>query len=694
MVCNINRLLESSQRSDVRGYNIYSSGIRDFKRPSSEQPIIKKWDIPSLGLTGKIAIGHEINITDLIAPVISADGAELDFCVTRNRWTPAFMDTYYRCKPVGEYKVSGLIAVRERKCFTKDDAFISHMTISNDGRQSVRIKVTLSLPLNKISDGIYSIEEKIIPRSIRKALTLVGFVAAKTDTGDCCELIIPPQGRVQIRYGFAFSALNADDAERSLCEALKHPDPFFDSEVRFNDWMEAHAPRLQIENLDLLKIYYYRFFVIKTAIHTPSSLIPDSDYIGQIVYESPFGNWFGAAVGLPIPLQIEEMKWMRNAGAVRSHIANWCRGFGAMRGYIQFTPMAIWKLYMQTGDKELVSECYEAVKQYTLLKCSSNYRELPVTTGSWVTGAEYQPSFYQHTEPKWDWRCDNEGKNQGFSLTRLYRVDECVMHAANLCACQRMAELLEMKDDCGVFSSRAASAIESIKEICWNEEKSFFFDASADSRAQCDEAYCYDGFLPMMFSLFGAEYHSVFRHLLEDEHFDSGFSLTSVNKDCPMYWFDNCIAGPVASSPEEPHPYGCSWNGPVWPFAVSLVLDALGNASYTDESLRDSFKRLFTEYTELHFDFGDHSTPCICEHYRPTDGISFSPFTEYFHSEWINLFLSYYLGIRISESGISFEPITSEEFSLEGVMIRGKAYRFTQEIKNGRLCREIQAIED
>ena len=93
MVCNINRLLESSQRSDVRGYNIYSSGIRDFKRPSQEQPIIKKWDRPSLGLTGKIAIGHEINITDLIAPVISADGAKLDFCVTRNRWTPAFMDT-------------------------------------------------------------------------------------------------------------------------------------------------------------------------------------------------------------------------------------------------------------------------------------------------------------------------------------------------------------------------------------------------------------------------------------------------------------------------------------------------------------------------------------------------------------------------------------------------------------------------
>ena len=159
-----------------------------------------------------------------------------------------------------------------------------------------------------------------------------------------------------------------------------------------------------------------------------------------------------------------------------------------------------------------------------------------------------------------------------------------------------------------------------------------------------------------------------------------------------MYWFDNCITGPTASSLSEPHPYGCSWNGPVWPYAVSLMLEALGNASYSESSLSPTFSRLFTEYTDLHFDYGDRSTPCICEHYRPTDAISFSPYTEYFHSEWINLFFSYFLGIRVCEEEISFKPLTDKEFVLDGIIIKGKAYCFSQKKCDGEIKQSITEL--
>jgi len=100
------------------------------------------------------------------------------------------------------------------------------------------------------------------------------------------------------------------------------------------------------------------------------------------------------------------------------------------------------------------------------------------------------------------------------------------------------------------------------------------------------------------------------------------------------------------------------------------------------------------EYTDLHFDFGDRSTPCICEHYRPSDAMSFSPYTEYFHSEWLNLFFSYYLGIRVTENGISLEPITEEDFFIEGVTINGKCYSFSQENKNGKSFCDIQICKE
>lgn len=689
---NINLLLENSKRSDVRGYNIYTCGKKDFIRPSAENPVIEKWDKPSLGLHGMAAIGHEIDKKDIILPCLSVNGNSLELLPVRNRWTPAFMDTYYRSKPFGEYKKSGLIAIREKKCFTENDTFISHLTVYNDGREPITVTVSLSTPFEKVSDSIYSVYAKIMPMGILKEMYLTGFAAASTDRGNCVELTIPAQSNTTLKYGFAFCSDSDKQALSSLEKAFDIVDPFAESEARFNEWMDKNAPALNCNDPDILKIYYYRFFVIKSAIHTPSSVLPSTDYKGQCVYESPFGDWFGTPIGLPIPLQIREMQWMKDTSVLRSNISNWCHGCGVMQGYIQFTPMAIWGLYLQTNDITIVSDCYEAVKDYTLKHGGVDGDPLPITTGSWVTGAEYQPAFYQHVEPKWDWRYDSEGAKKGFPESKLYRIDECVMYAANLIACKNMAALLESSADYESFSSRVDSAVEKMLNIFWNEEKQFFFDADTVNVKSCDEAYGYDGFLPMMFSIFGDKYHTVFDKLRRGERFDSGFALTSVGKDCPMYWFDNCIAGPTASSVAEPHEYSCSWNGPVWPFAVSLVLEALGSAAYSNKSLNDTFIRLFTEYTDLHFDFGDRSTPCICEHYRPTDAISFSPYTEYFHSEWLNLFFSYYLGIRVTKQGVSFDPMTDKEFSVDGIVIKGKTYRISQKKINGKLCSEMSEL--
>ena len=689
---NINRLLENSRRSDVRGYNIYTCGKQNMDRPSKENPLLKQWDDAALGLHGMAAIGHQIDKTDLILPIISLNGTPLRFELRRNRWTPAYMDTYYRCQPFGEYSKSGLIAIRERKCFTEDDTFISHLTLFNDGRESVTLELSLSVPFEKISDGVYSAYAKIMPGSLCKEMFLKGFACAKTNVGEKAVFTIPALSKVELRYGFSFSAESSSAASEALNYALAFNDPFSEAEERFNKWMEQHAPALNIDDYDLLKIYYYRFFVIKSSIHEPSAVLYESDYKGQCVYESPFGSWFGAPVGLPIPLQIEDMKWMKDTSALRSHIANWCEGHGITQGYIQFTPMAIWETFIQTGDRNIISDSYEKVKKYVLKKAPDPEVKLPITIGSWVTGAEYQPSFYQYTEEKWDWRYDSEGTKNGFHLRKLYRLDECVMFAANLRACEKMARLLGMTEDALFFGARTEEALGQMKKLFWNEEKKFFFDFDPEIGKQCDEAYGYDGFMPMMFSLFGQDYYSVFEKLRKDERFDCGFALTSVAKDCPMYWFDNCITGPTAASLSEPHSYGCSWNGPIWPYSISLVLEALGNASYSDPSLSLIFNRLFIEYTDLHFDCGDRSTPCICEHYRPTDAISFSPFTEYFHSEWINLFISYYLGIRVSNGEISFAPLTDKDFVLDDVIINGKAYRFSQEKRNGEINRNVTEL--
>ena len=679
-IYNVNRFLENSKRSDVWGYNIYSRGKSKNAR---------NWDPPSLGLTGDISIGHELDSKDIVVPQFSINGKVQDFVPQRNRWTPAFMDTYYRSKPSGEYKKSGFLSIRERKCFTENDVFVSHLTLTNDSRKALEVSVSLIVAYPLVSESIYQVEAKIMPKSIEKELTLKGFLAADFNGKDSKTFTIPPQSSVQLRYGFAFSNLSADKAKDALTAALDVSDPFTDSEKRFNKWMTDNAPMLQTENTDLLKVYYYRFFVIKCAIHEPLSLLPESEFKGQCVYESPFGGWFGAPVGLPIPLHTEEMKWMKDTAVLRSNIRNWCRGIGTMQRYIQHTPMAIWNFYQQTGDKSILTEFYESIRKFTLSLIKKTDTVLPKCVGSWITGAEYQPSFYQYTTPPWDWRHDHEGVKLGFNKTTLHRVDESVMYAANILACKLMAEQLGKTEDADYFSNVAESVLSEIENLLWNEDKHFFFDFDPSVGKPCDQAYSYDGFTPLMYGLFDGKFLSVFEHLRENGRFDGEFGVTSVDKECPMYWFDNCIAGPTESSPAEPHQYGCSWNGPIWPFAVSLVLEALGYATYQNRNLIPVFNRIFADYTELHFDFGDRTVPCIREHYRPSDGTTFSIYTEYFHSEWINLLMSYYLGIRVEEDGIDFCPATEECFSVSGVVIKGKSYRFTQEMKDGVLTRSI-----
>lgn len=686
---NINRFLENSVRSDVRGYNIYTRGKRELNRLKAGETTIEQWDEPGLGLPGMISIGHEIDVLDIVVPKFSIFGKDLSFDVMRHHWTPAYSDTMYRCRPHGEYKKSGLITVRERKCFDENDTFISCLTISNDGKDEAYLKIDLSVPYRRVSDGVFSVSSKVMPGSLGKKFELKGFLCAKTKLGDCTRVRVPALSSVEIRYGLAFSPTSANSAIAAVNKALKATDPIKEAEDRFNAWFDKNAPVLKTDNTDLLKIYYYRLFVVKSAIHTPQTVIPSSDFKGECVYESPFGGWFGAPVGLPFPLQVEEMKWLKTKDSLISHIENWCHGYGATQGYIQFTPMAIWDLYLMTGDKEIIEKFYESALKFTLRKTEPGTLELPVTDGSWITGAEYQPAFYQHTDPEWDWRFDSEGQKLGYHRMLLYRLDECVMHLLNTKACRMMAGLLSRSDDEATLSQRESFVLEKIRETFWNEEKEFFFDVDKESGKQCDMAPGYDGFMPMMRELFGDKFHSVFKKLEKGGIFDSGFGMTSIGKNCPMYWFDNCITGPTAASLSEPHPYGCCWNGPIWPFAISLALESLGDASYGDMELKDTFNRLFLEYTELHFNLGDRSAPCIVEHYRPTDGVPFSPQTEYFHSEWVNLLFSYYFGINITERGVTFYPLTDEEFTVEDVVIKGKSYTFSQKLENGKLTKKV-----
>ncbi len=697
---NINSFLSSPWRSDLFGFNMASRGTENGdpeRHPENRDGGVEprgQWRAPQPGMQGTLALGHQVPINDALKLKIFINDKETALNITRNRWTPAFMNTAYR-SDVDKiyYPNSGTIAFCEKKAILRNDVFVSHLKITNERREDVNIKIDFNTPFEKISDGLYSVDTQTVPRGLRAVYPIHGFVAMKSDLGtDTVTVCVPANKTITVRYSMAFAPADdgADAAVNAVNEALSKDGPFAENELAFNRWFSENVPVFDCEDPDVEKIYYYRFYLIYRSIHEPSLWIKDHPIPGKCMYESPYGSWFGTVIGLPIPWQIGESSWLKNTSVTENQIKNWSENRVNHQNYIQFTPWAVWQYYKLHGSKEWLASIYDGFAKYGKNIVSAN--EVPITDGSWKTGAEYQPAFYQYTDEPWDWRYDNEGVKIGFKRKAIYRADEISYTVLSLKGCAEMARELGHDVDCAEFLAAAEKLTDFIKEKLWDNEKKFFYGYDPAVEKRCDMAACYDGFAPYIGNIVGKKYFSGFEKLWEEDGFFSEYGALSAERSCPMFWYDNCIAGPTVSSVAEPHEYGCSWNGPVWPYANSVVSQALGTAAKIDSRFADRWLDFFKGYTELHFMYGDRATPVICEHYRPDDGASFSPFFDYFHSGWIDQFMHFYAGIQIQGNGVVFKPFAKDAFSLRGVKIGDNLYDFIRH-EDGSLEKKRAAVK-
>ena len=132
---NINRLLENSVRNELMGENLFT-----FRRANDAAKLRKwqedgreilhpatVWGEPAPLMSGVLGIAHQTDISDALSLSVYKNGELLRLRSVRNRWTPAFMETYYRSEPLGEYKRAGTLVVKETKAITHGDCFISHI---------------------------------------------------------------------------------------------------------------------------------------------------------------------------------------------------------------------------------------------------------------------------------------------------------------------------------------------------------------------------------------------------------------------------------------------------------------------------------------------------------------------------------------------------------------------------------------
>ncbi|QJE96790.1 MGH1-like glycoside hydrolase domain-containing protein [Luteolibacter luteus] len=708
-VGNINRYLSNSARTDLVGQDMwttlkeYSDGrVSRPDTPESEIPQVpeENWGRPQLGMQGVFCAGHQTPIQNLVAISASESSGEgtspVKLVVTRHQWTPAWMESRYRALPSGKPGTSplaGYLSIKETKCITPEDVFVAELEILNDQREPGTFDLELLHPELK-ADGnegrvTFTAVTNVggVAREGGKGWEIngSGWLSSKGDLTPGKGLVVPPQKTLRLRYAFAIDHVGTSDSRQRVEAALSEASPFKRNEAAFNAWFEKNVPAFQTTEPDILKLYYYRWFLVKRSIHDPKNFIADHPYKRPSIYESPIGDWFCAVIGLPIPVQLQETRWLRDITPGKNHILNWAeRVHYQYREYLQFTPAAMWNFYKIHPDPEIRSAVAQPATDYAWKDVPVHGQpQLPVQEGSWPTGAEYQPNFYQFTKPDaWDWRHDVQGHKQGFPYAKSVRLDKASFTIANLYGAANFMEELGNTKSFNDSRNQADRMLKTIKDKHWKD--GFFYAAKPESYALADQAACYDGFLPFLFGMLrDPQYFSAFDKFFDPAWFWSDYPITTVAKNNPMYWTGNAIAGPTASSVENPHSYPCCWNGPMWNYNNSAMCEALGSVASSPggERYREGWVEFHHRWSDSHFVYGDRSVPCAMEHLRPTDASNFRrQVVDYFHSAWLDSTFSYWAGIRVTDKRdkVIFDPFTKEDFTLEHVPSGGRELTFVQ----------------
>ena len=453
MPLDANAELGSAYRCDLPGPEVWTStcggksldGTADgyFK---TEVPA-RRFGVPAPGMSGLLYVVHMVSgLKDPVRLEIVEDNVRVALVPVRNRWTPSFMTTYYRslpnaASPADEKRV-GRIVLKERKAILSDNTFLAEATIKNTSSLPLKCRVSVRTGGDLPAPGSPAKAWRFVTKSMNRDAERVTYAACDTSFGGgIAPLELPPHGEHTFRYALAFSPDSTSDAKDRIVRALAGSDAFAANARAFNDWFARNVPRLETGNPDLLKMYLYRWFVVKRGTHDARRVIPDHEYPRRAVYESPVGSWYGCVIGLPVPVQIQEIAWMRDPGVLRDHVLNWCEKVRGYRGYIQYTGQAIVQALENHPSEAFARQILPAVTQFARASAGNDPARLPVQRGSWSTGAEYQPNFYQFTEPKWDFRHDSEfAKKEGFPVAQLVRLDTAIYAIGNLLGAAKLAE--------------------------------------------------------------------------------------------------------------------------------------------------------------------------------------------------------------------------------------------------------------
>lgn len=514
------------------------------------------------------------------------------------------------------------------------------------------------------------------------------------------QITIKPKQRATVLAVAAMGNLATEPKEEILQKIsfylAKQAEPFdlIRDVIHKNEKFYQDAPVFISDDKMINACWEYRWYILKNAMSKPNFgyfsetvLYEGRDHRMKKTPLKPDGWEFNKLIPLSTPLQVNDLRWHNNRELTKEIIRSAFAGQNeeglllctyvneTFRSYANYMIWSIWLFYLLDGDKDFIRSLVPRMKKYIHghEKVYTDSRDhLLIEEDHGLTGKEFQPSYWYF--------CGYPDNVEGLKhYTPLKRVDRSVYHYLNLCGLSNLLRTLG-DSEYAVYQQKAEQLRESINQKMWDPETEYYYDLhyKTDQKALVRNIV---GVYPFWAGIDEKRHANGILPLMDPEAFDLGAAYPSVSKDCPAFSPEGGWRGIFLKGRN-----GCVWCGPSWPYTTGIALAALGSQSRKyNHRFDDDFDRHFSQYTAQHFRDEDYTRPYLVEHYNPITGERLSDEADYNHSFWIDLVLSYVVGLTVKEDYIEIVPLKTHinYFTLDNLWIRGHKIKMEYEKGNG-----------
>ncbi len=574
------------------------------------------------------------------------------------------------------HPAAGTLKVTGDKWITQNDVVVSRISIRNTGKTSQPYYLRMD---SDMSGGQDSYTDRHVVGGYPLSLYATAGDGLRRGTRFLGDLA-PGQART---FTFACGvSTDAADARSRALALLARPDPLADQVTAYQGWFDSNTAAFVCSDPAVTKMYYHRWYNVKKNSMNP--------HLGALKHRAFAegrwtSDWYANVISYGAGHQIREARWLRDPSYSWGALQTWTENerpdgiypshitpHGSEGGqYTDWITSTAWDAYLVHPDRNLLTsmadrlaknvEGWERVYGW-------DHSPLLAVDSHWWTGMEWQPSFFSFA----GYHTGGGSGTDPHDMTPLRRVDLTAYNFGNAQAVARIDRVLGHPAEAARMQDLADKTRNAVLAQMWSPRDHWFHSLRASDFAMSPTEEII-GLYPFYFELppAGKQYESAWNAATDPFKFWTRWPLASVSRDCPAYSQTGWPVGPGGS--------GCMWNGPSWPHANSIVMQAMANClrHYAPSSLtRERFYDLFLSFTRAQYRNGDLRYPWTGEYYNGDTGAWKTDQRDYNHSTWIDPLISDFIGIvPRPDNTLEVDPLLPKGawsyYALDGQSYRG-----------------------